>query len=276
MNPDIFNELSEHIAITINSCHKIFHDESYSEHKSHRDYDYWLILKGGMRINTQNSIYHVTKGDSVLHYPHKAYSAFIDPSGCEFIYIHFEYSLGENFRILEGYDFSGIVSAKSLGTKTTLLSDAYNVYRNNQTMSAIMLKGTFLIMLSGFFNACLENLDFQSFDTVLMKDKKAAFVASLAPVLSYIADNLHMSISISDLSKEANLSEKYFIKHFKEAVGVSPGRYITQLKMNRARDLLYRQELSIKEISGMLGYSDQYVFSKAFKKHYKTAPSKFI
>jgi len=40
--------------------------------------------------------------------------------------------------------------------------------------------------------------------------------------------------------------------------------------MNRARDYLYQGKYTIiKEISSMLGYPDQYSFSKAFKKHYK-------
>ncbi|MBO1515444.1 helix-turn-helix domain-containing protein [Metabacillus sp. BG109] len=46
--------------------------------------------------------------------------------------------------------------------------------------------------------------------------------------------------------------------------------------MNRARELLYSNRYSIKQIADMLGYPDPYSFSKAFKKYYKMPPSQFV
>ena len=82
-------------------------------------------------------------------------------------------------------------------------------------------------------------------------------------------------IRIKELAQVAGISEKYFINYFKNILGISPGRYINQLKMNRARLSLPRKVYH-KEISSMLGYPDQYSFSKAFKKHYRVPPSKFV
>jgi AraC family transcriptional regulator len=72
------------------------------------------------------------------------------------------------------------------------------------------------------------------------------------------------------------MSEKYFIRYFKQALGVTPGQYMIQLRMNRARDLVYTQRYSMQQVASLLGYPDAYSFSKAFKKHYKVPPSKFV
>ena len=67
-----------------------------------------------------------------------------------------------------------------------------------------------------------------------------------------------------------------FIEYFKRTLGISPGQYIKSLKMNLARDYIYEKKYSVKEIAYMLGYTDQYTFSKAFKKQFNTPPSRFI
>ena len=228
-----------------------------------------------MNIETNGIKCHVKNGDMVLHYPHRSYLAYMDEPGCEFIYIHFDYSIGENLRILDGYDFSGIVPGDSIKTDTDLLEYAYRQYQLNEIMSALFLKSAFMMILCGFFNACIEKKDFKSFEAECNKNKRSASVTFLQPVLIYITENLHRPVSIVELAQISGLSEKYFIRYFKEAIGVSPGKYLNQLKMNRARTLIYRKEHTLKEISNLLGYSDQYAFSKAFKKHYRLPPSEF-
>jgi len=60
---------------------------------------------------------------------------------------------------------------------------------------------------------------------------------------------------------------------FAEHLGTSPRQYLIQLRMNRALELLARDELSIKEIAFACGFSDEKYFSRAFKKKYKRSPS---
>ncbi|MDG0810700.1 helix-turn-helix transcriptional regulator [Cohnella rhizosphaerae] len=97
----------------------------------------------------------------------------------------------------------------------------------------------------------------------------------LQPIFRYIDDHLHESVRIGELAPLAGISEKYFISYFKKAVGITPGQYIYQIKMNRARDYLYEKKYTVQQISGFLGYPDPFTFSKAFKKYYHVPPSKF-
>ena len=71
-------------------------------------------------------------------------------------------------------------------------------------------------------------------------------------------------ISVSSL-------QRAFAKHF----GMSPKQYLIQLRMNRALELLTENELSVKEISFVCGFTDEKYFSRAFKKKYGCSPSQF-
>ena len=69
----------------------------------------------------------------------------------------------------------------------------------------------------------------------------------------------------------ASTLQRGFLRH----VGMSPKQYLTQLRMNRALELLAKNELAVKEISVACGFMDEKYFSRAFKKKYGTSPSQF-
>jgi AraC-like DNA-binding protein len=99
---------------------------------------------------------------------------------------------------------------------------------------------------------------------------------ALQPVFGYLHEHLQRPIAIRELAELIGMSEKYFITYFKNTVGVTPGYYLYQVRMNRARDYLYLEQYSIKQIAELLGYPDPYTFSKAFKKYYNRPPSRFV
>jgi AraC family transcriptional regulator len=273
-NIDIFTELSEHVQVRIHSCKAETKAPGWTESKVHQDYDIWLIVDGCIRVQTDAGAFVAEEGDLIFHYPHTPYSASTGAMGCRFVYIHFDFGLGEHFRILQDFRLSGILPSRLTRKETALFLEAFRAYEERSALSALQLKGCLHLLLARILALYGEEAYVGAFVESGPPSKRN--VASLQPIISHIHEHLHRAIPISELAERIGMSEKYFIPYFKKIVGVPPGKYIHQLRMNRARDYLHQQAYSVKQIAGLLGYPDAYTFSKAFKKHYRVPPSKFV
>lgn len=92
---------------------------------------------------------------------------------------------------------------------------------------------------------------------------------------SYIKDNIHTNIKVSDLTSFLNIDRSYFSKIFKKRFGSSPQIYIRNLKLRNAEYMLRTTNYSITTIAEALGFTDVYCFSKLFKKRYGYSPLQF-
>lgn len=267
---DIFNELAEQITIRINSCNEVMHPNSWIERRQYNDYDLWFVQKGEIKITVQNVDFLASDGDLILFSPNLAYTATTPSEYCQFIFTHFDFSLGEHHRILDNFQLAGIVKGSLVKEETKHFFQVYNEYKKNMPMSYLRLKGSLSLLLARI----LELYGQQQYRGEFLRDStdqepsNYKYFDKILPVFDYVHQHLHQSITVRKLAEIAGMSEKYFITYFKQSLGVTPGKYIYQLKMNRARELLYSKLYSVQEISSMLGYPDPYSFSNVFKKYY--------
>lgn len=91
----------------------------------------------------------------------------------------------------------------------------------------------------------------------------------------YIKNNFSKDISLDDVSRVANISPYYFSKIFKEDTGENFIEYVTNIRIEKAKELLATTECSMKEICAMVGYSDPNYFSRSFKKNVGVTPTEF-
>jgi len=101
--------------------------------------------------------------------------------------------------------------------------------------------------------------------------------ARIKPAIDRIRDRfLSEELSISELATACGIKESYFLRLFKEKFGISPKKYIIQLKINHACELLRLQRYSVTQIAEMCGFSDVYFFSRQFKQYMGITPTEFI
>lgn len=95
--------------------------------------------------------------------------------------------------------------------------------------------------------------------------------------ISYIEDNfLTEKISVESLAKMCGISDSYLKKLFIKCFGISPVKYIIQMKINYASDLLRSGLYSLEQIAKMCNYDNYYYFSRQFKQYSGTSPKKFL
>ena len=98
----------------------------------------------------------------------------------------------------------------------------------------------------------------------------------ILPGVRYIHENFREpDISVANLAKISYLSETYFRKVFNRIYGVSPNKYIRNLRLEWALSLLESGEFSVLEVAARSGFSDAKYFSREFKKKYLKPPGAY-
>ena len=91
----------------------------------------------------------------------------------------------------------------------------------------------------------------------------------------YIEEHFDKDISLDDVSRVVNISPYYFSKVFKEESGLNFIEYLTNIRIDKAKELLDSTSLSIKEICVSCGYTDPNYFSRSFKKKVGVTPTEY-
>lgn len=105
------------------------------------------------------------------------------------------------------------------------------------------------------------------------REEKSTDVIKVAG--KYIQDNYSKDISLDDVSRVVGISPYYFSKIFKEETGVNFIEYLTNIRIERAKELLATSDMSMKEICSMCGYPDPNYFSRTFKKNVGVTPTEY-
>lgn len=97
----------------------------------------------------------------------------------------------------------------------------------------------------------------------------------MTKTLSFIENNLSAGLTVSETADKMFVSVSKLQKAFKSEMGVSAGRYINDRLMFLAEREMRGGKKSIKEISDMLGFCDQFYFSRRFSERFGVSPLKY-
>lgn len=99
---------------------------------------------------------------------------------------------------------------------------------------------------------------------------------SLERAKSYMEEHSSEELTIERLAGIAELSPKYFVDLFKKTYGVSALDHLTHLRINKAKQLMLRSGLLLRDIAHEVGYEDEFYFSRKFRKTVGMSPTAFI
>ena len=238
------------------------------------------ILKGGMQIIEQGTVYDLRPGDLMflkagLHH----WGERPCPAGTTWIYIHFYLNQPEGYAPYSPY--SGFLRNQEFEPADYRCALTMPKARSFQLGGALERKMRLLVeqyqssdpLRAGPINALMMQLL-----TDVCRGVEGAAPAAQNRVLRLIGlleEEVSNPFDSAVLSEKMGLSYKYLNELFQRETGMTLHRYHTCLRMNEAARLLRETSLSVTEISERLGFVNLFYFSSVFKKTNGVSPRQY-
>ncbi|GAA6616095.1 helix-turn-helix domain-containing protein [Scytonema sp. NUACC26] len=88
----------------------------------------------------------------------------------------------------------------------------------------------------------------------------------LQQAIDYIHTHLDRDLSLTEIAQVINISPVYFARLFKRAIGTSPHQYVIQQRVERAKEMLLKTDLTIADVALQVGFSSQSHLTQQFKR----------
>ncbi|OCT11525.1 AraC family transcriptional regulator [Paenibacillus pectinilyticus] len=100
--------------------------------------------------------------------------------------------------------------------------------------------------------------------------------AAMDRTKSYIETHFHESMTIEQLARMAEISSKYYVSLFKKTYGKTAIDYLTEVRVNMAKQLMLQADVRLKDVAFQVGYNDEFYFSRMFKKEVGVSPTVYL
>jgi len=264
------NDIVSNKYLCLNSCGvtKISNLETGSVRPNgRRDYHIIYVSEGRCYVEDNGNFSVAQSGDLILYYPgvpqHYKYlkedesvSYFLHFSGVGCDELLKEFGFSSNKRI---YNLGQIPNVEKIIARMRFEYTQKKQFYEHRT-SALLLE-----LLSIFGRRLSESSVFSD----------NAYVSRIDKICKLMIEDNECWHNMEYYAEQCYLSVSRFEHVFREITGMSPNKYLMNLRINRAKELLAETDLSVADISSLLGFSSLSYFIRIFKKYTYTTPLNF-
>ncbi len=225
--------------------------------------DYYLLylIEGKFDVTTPSGHTIVNHGEMIVIPPRECYKICCSGETIYFLCVHFTGS-----RAKEILDEHGIL----------LFPEKNLIHANNHLQ----------LRFKTIFEAFAKDDEFRQRELSLLTERMFIEAGraikkyndntlSLSRSIRFLNENYTEQIKIPELAQMEAMCVTAYNKSFKKQMGMTPTKYIIELRMRMAIQFLETSNLSIKEISSMCGYPNFNFFARVFKSHTGFAPTEY-
>lgn len=229
------------------------------------DYQILYIASGKAWFTLEEHPVEVAAGNMVLYLPEQAqqYTYYLIDKP-EVYWVHFTGSDAKKHMEEAGFNKNRILSTGISSKYQELFSTMIQELQLPRPCS-MDLASLSLQQLCFYLRRMKEEGGFQK--TQSQKEMEQA--------VRYFHENLSKEIEIEDYAKKLHMSTCWFIRSFKSYTGLPPLKYLTSIRIKKARELLESTDYSVGEIGGIVGYDNPLYFSRMFKKINGNSPVQY-
>jgi len=252
------------VPLLINCCGKqLLQTQDYSLKRENGRLDYQLlyVYKGTGHFYLNGQWMALTSGNIILYRPFEPqlYSYFVKDKP-EIYWVHFTGKQCDE--ILNQYSIQSCYIGENLSIKL-LFQDMITELQLKKLHYEDIVLNQLYILFANIHRSSHQTLHFSENDF------------SIDRLIIEMNQNYARSWNVSSMADFCKLSDSYFAHTFKQRMGLSPMQYLNHLRIEKARDLLTGNSLSVAAVARLVGYDDPLYFSRVFKKFTGIPPQKF-
>ncbi|MDF2882622.1 MAG: btr 2 [Clostridiaceae bacterium] len=123
--------------------------------------------------------------------------------------------------------------------------------------------------------ALLQQLIFENYSHKKRESGNYSVSLKIENIIKYMHENINGRLTLTELAQRVQLSPTYLSKVFKDNTGYSLIGFFNKMKIDKAKDLIIEGNKKIKEAAHEVGFSDEFYFSRIFKKIEGISPAEF-
>jgi len=236
---------------------------------NHSSYEFHLVAEGVCRVKLDDGGFVVKKGEFYLTAPH-VYHQQVYNNSDDFI----EYSINCDITTVQALENSEGQALLDIFRKSECrpVEDKFGATQyfyqalteaDNQTFGCFnnVKSITTMLLISIGRSMCGQEIEKYSIPI-----RKAGNEQRFEQIRKYIENNVCSRIATEDIAHHLYLSDKQVCRIISQHTGLSTKKYINSILLQKAKILLKDTNLSIKEISEMLGFTSEFYFSQFFKR----------
>lgn len=227
--------------------------------KGRVDYHLVLVVKGNLEVMYHGKMFYLGKGGVFIYEPgaEHYYRALTASST---FWIHFAGTAV--CEIFSDMDITAGVYESDAGAAAT---DEFRILvrRNGSTNERKLVLGTLLNLLALISDGVHRS----------KHSEKRGDVKNIDSIIEYMNMNYEKKLTVSTLAEMAGYSVSRFLHLFSETIGKPPMRYLRDIRLANACELLDTSEYPVSEVADLCGFNDPLYFSRVFADKYGLSPS---
>lgn len=250
---------------------RYMYGQSVDSH-AHRFFQYMYVVEGGGHITINETLYSFYK-DHIYMVPAFADHEFVidDQEGLQTIEIKFDIENEEILNMTKQLP-------EMMTINNTIIKQKLEIMIEEGQQAKEYYSDIIHLNLCEFLT-WLFRAQQQEHDTLTSRAMEPTFTAAddpvFQPVIAFLRENMHKTISLDMLADIAYLEKTYFSKKFKDKYGSSPIHFLNDMRLLKAKEMLKYDDMNITQISQRTGFQSLHYFSRFFTQKEGISPYEF-
>lgn len=237
--------------------------------KGFHEYQILYCTEGSGIFKTEGKEYKICKGDAFFFRPYVPHEYRPVKSPWKTKWITYSGTSAESIADYLGFGKTDVFTVKKLNDLDMLTTSIYEMCESDVSDKEIKISWM-LYKIIIKLGACRSNIPQNGGMTQKEKFQK------LAPVIELMKNECSADLSLEVMADEIGVTPNHLCRLFNQVYGVTPIKYLTQLRINTAKNFLCSQnEMKIGDIALKTGFHDASYFCSVFKKNEGMTPEEF-